>query len=258
MLQAFIDDSKSEGSPPFFILGGYIATADTWVRFSAEWQRALEMRPRIRYFKLREALRGEGEFNGASEALRMERAGVMRGVIELFPISAFSIGFRIDHLEETHAGFAKRWLNPYYTAVAALLPELARALDDFELPRETLDIVFDDQVMEKVAVLGAWESLRAHAVKFSHRLDPPDILSHILKNSPRWADDKYVLPLQAADMQATWKRIAMEEERDGRKPQPMPGARKALRQVTFTLDRDFFEARKIRISRAMKEETDEP
>lgn len=258
MLQAFVDDSKSEGSPPIFVLGGYIATSDTWTRFSEKWRSALEMRSRIRYFKLREALRGEGEFNGASEALRMERVGVMRGVIELFDISGFSISFRVDHLEETHANFDKRWLNPYYTAVSALMPELARALHDFELPNERLDIVFDNQAMEKAKILEAWEALRDHALKHSTKLDPPDILTRILKHSPRWGDDKDVLPLQAADMQVTWKRISLEAERDGQKPQPMPGSRRGLKQVAFSLDRDFFEARAARISAAMEAEPNEP
>ena len=253
MLQAFIDDSQSEGSPPFFVMGGYVARAETWAAFSTEWQRALDMRPRIRYFKLREALRSEGEFNGASEALRMERVGVMRGVIELFELAAFSISFRLDHLREINQGLHKYWINPYYTAVAVLMPEVARALEQLEMPRERIDIVFDNQVMEKTKILEAWEALR-EAAKRSTKLDPPDILSRLLVNSPRWDDDKDVLPLQAADMQATWRRIQLEDERDGRQPQPPPNARRGLLNLELSLDRDFFEARRARILKAMDEE----
>lgn len=257
-VQAFVDDSKSERDPPFFVLGGYVATAQTWTDFSTKWQQALEMRPRIKYFKLREAVRGIGEFYGASEALRQERIGVMRGVIELFHISGFSISFRLDHLTATHADLNKYWLNPYYTAVTCLMPELARGLEELEMPRERLDIVFDNQDMEKTEVLRAWEHLRDRA-KTSTKLVPPDILSHLLVNSPRWDDDKDVLPLQAADMQATWVRMSKEAEFEGLEPKHMPNARRGLKQLSLTLDRDYFKARRTRILAAIAEaKLDEP
>jgi hypothetical protein len=233
MVQAYVDDSKSEGSPPFFILGGYIATAETWARFSEEWQRALDMRPRIPYFKYREALRGEGEFNGASEALRMERASVMRGVIELFDLAEFGIGFRVDAYEKAFARFGgQQATNPYYFATANLMAELARGLEQLLLPRERLDIIFDNQMMEKDKVIAAWE----WATKATAKPIPSDILTEILRNPPTWRDDKDVLPLQAADMHATWLRIDLENQRDGRPRKTMPGARRQLRGmgITFT------------------------
>ncbi|HKU48275.1 MAG TPA: hypothetical protein VJQ58_15430, partial [Burkholderiales bacterium] len=39
MLQAFIDDSAEEGG--VFVLGGYIASADAWAKFSDVWGRML-------------------------------------------------------------------------------------------------------------------------------------------------------------------------------------------------------------------------
>jgi hypothetical protein len=156
MVQAFIDDSKSERSPPFFVLGGYVATIDTWGAFSTEWQKALDMRPRLQYFKYREAIEGEGEFHHASEALRMERIAIMRGVVELFDLAEFGIAFRVDSYEKAFGKFGRPQLNPYYFATSILAAEIGRSLERLQLPKEPLDLIFDDQAMEKARVLEAW------------------------------------------------------------------------------------------------------
>jgi hypothetical protein len=246
MIQAFIDDSKSEGSPPLFVLGGYVATAETWAAFSTDWQAELDASPRLEYVKYIEAMgkRPTKQFYGQSREDARARIAKFRAIIEKYDLKAFAIGFRVDHLTETHAGLPKKWLNPYYSAVASLMPELARSLGNFGLPQERLDLVFDEQVMEKTQIFDAWQALRGATGKF----DPPDILSHILTNSPRWDNDKDVLPLQAADMQATWYRMAFEATRDGRRPDPMPGSTKGLIQVSFILDLDFFKARAARLA----------
>ena len=257
---AFIDDSASEGSPPMFVLGGYVASAETWAAFSDDWRAALAGPPKQKYVKYIEAMgkRPKGQFYGWNRNDIFARMSKYRAIIEKHNLAGFSISFRVDHLRDTHATLPKRWLNPYYTAVAALMPELARALPDFGLPREQLDLIFDEQVMEKVRVLQVWEDLRRHAETASANLDPPDILTRILKNSPRWDNDINELPLQAADMQVTWRRMCLEAQRDGTNPAPMPGATRGLRQVHFTLDRDFFEARLARIARALADNPDEP
>jgi hypothetical protein len=54
--QAAVGDSGSEPQSPIFILGGFIAPADQWARFSAEWKAALDEPPGIAYFKLTEAM----------------------------------------------------------------------------------------------------------------------------------------------------------------------------------------------------------
>lgn len=232
MLQAFIDDSHSERSPRTFALGGYLATAEVWKRFSKEWQRALEMRPRIRYFKLREALRGEGEFNGASERLRTERIGIMRSIVEQFDLKEFGIGFRLDDYHAGFARFGKSHDNPYYYATGELITNLGRNVEKFGLPRARLDIVFDDQVMEKARVAEGWEWAAKHS-----NPDPPDLISEVLQKCPVWRDDLEVLPLQAADMHATWIRMAFEAARAGVSAPQMPGFKRVLRGFLTTFTR---------------------
>jgi hypothetical protein len=63
MLQAYIDDSRSD-DPPVFALGGFIAPAEKWASFSDEWQQFLDMPPAIKYFKMRVTGARNGGTNG--------------------------------------------------------------------------------------------------------------------------------------------------------------------------------------------------
>jgi hypothetical protein len=236
MLQAFIDESESERTPPAFIMGGYIAKAETWADFSTAWDEALKAKPSIRYFKLRDAARGNNQFYGWSDVARTERIALMRGIIERFDLRAFSLGFYLADLRETHAAFHSKWSNPYYNATLALIPQLARCIEDFKLPREPLEIIFDDRVMEKGTILQAYDDARAIA-----KPKPPDLFTAVLRNPPRWANDEDTLPLQAADMQATWKRMKVEAKHQGKPMPSLPGFKKSLLQVEFWADRPYFE-----------------
>src|SRR6266581_2516144 len=57
VLQAFIDDSADQDSG-VFALGGCIATAEAWAKFSKEWERLLPMaklgKSGVRRFKMKE------------------------------------------------------------------------------------------------------------------------------------------------------------------------------------------------------------
>ena len=62
--QAMIDDSGTEPQSHVFILGGLIASAADWVKFSIDWRTVLDQPPKLRYFKLTEAmsLGAKGQF----------------------------------------------------------------------------------------------------------------------------------------------------------------------------------------------------
>lgn len=231
LFQAFIDDSKSEGMPPFFVLAGYIGRAEMWSKFSFEWQRALDMRPRIAYFKLREALRGEGEFNGASEGLRMERARLMRNIIEQFAPYEFSIGFRLDEYEKAFSILPQgSYDNPYYFAAFQLVMRITKNIDHFggSLDEDDLQVVFDNQAMEQTRVLAGWERLRRKLEDSGQLQKLPPLVANLMRSTPAFKDDKHVLPLQAADMHATWFRQYIEAHRDGRPAPPIPGFKAQL------------------------------
>ncbi len=235
MLQAYIDDSKSERDPPYFVLGGWLDTAEKWAKFSDAWQEELDRTPKLAYFKLREAYskRPTGEFYGVGRTECLRRVGQFRRIIERFDPVSFGVGFRVDHYERAFGPLkpGKR-ANPYYFAVPQVLRLIVEMIGRYDLPREPLNLIFDNQVMEKARVVAAWESA-ANSVPLS---DPTDLFTHILRNSPTWADDRDVLPLQAADMHATWLRLDVENQIEGRERELMPGHTKHLRgdAATFT------------------------
>lgn len=236
LFRAFIDDSKSEGDPPYFVLGGYIGRADMWTKFSREWQRALEMRPRIAYFKYREALYGEGEFNSASEALRMERARLMRNIIEQFAPFEFSIAFRPDEYERAFSIVPPGSVqNPYYFAAFELIMRVSRNIEHFGGSfDDELQVTFDNQAMEQARIISGWNRLRQKLESGEQINQMPPIAARLMRSPPAFRDDKRVLPLQAADMHATWIRLLMEAIRDGRPDPPLPGKKKGLPGLAVT------------------------
>jgi hypothetical protein len=251
MLQAFVDDSKSEGKPPFFVLGGYIATAEVWAQFSADWQGELE-RPRpLKYFKFNEAFRKypSGQFWGWDREDSVARAARFRAVIEKHDLHAFHICVRVDHLEQVYGDLGKKWRNPYYLCTAALIPELGRMPKLMGQPGARVDVIFDEQVMEKSTVMRAWEEVQDDG---SFTPDPPELLTHVLKNPPIWRDDEDVLPLQAADMHATWMGMTFEAVRDGRPDAPMPGKAKNLRVTHLALTVEELQRRRAYVAERQK------
>jgi hypothetical protein len=81
MLKAYIDDSHMR-QPPFYVLGGWVASVKTWAAFSDAWRDILRMSPRIEYFKYDEAMGLSGEFHGISEAARDEKLRLLINLIE--------------------------------------------------------------------------------------------------------------------------------------------------------------------------------
>lgn len=226
MLQAYVDDSKSIETPQVFILGGYIAPSEKWEQFSDEWQRVLDMRPPIHYYKFNEAERLEGEFYAWSEKRRDERVILLRRVIEEFASAEISIRFKIDAHRKAFASWGRHHRNPYYFATAHLMGVVGRNLEKLGIEPQPLEFIFDNQVIEKGKVIEGWD----WAVKRA-RPNPADLLSKILVNPPTFRDDKDVLPLQAADMCAGWWRTFSMDKLNGREPKIYRGFQKQLRGV---------------------------
>jgi hypothetical protein len=80
MLKVYIDDSQM-GHPPVSVLGGWLDDSTKWAAFSDEWREALEMRPRVDYFKYNEAQTFSGQFLGWSERSRNERVRLLMSIL---------------------------------------------------------------------------------------------------------------------------------------------------------------------------------
>lgn len=229
MLQAYIDDSKTHADPLLFILAGYLAPAEQWAEFSDEWQRFLDMDPRIEYFKLREALRGVGEFDGRAKKLCTERIVLMRGIIEKYDLREFAIGFELKDYEKHYLPSMGHRVfdNPYFFASTHLAMQLARRLPDMGVEPQPIEFIFDEQVREKAGVIQGWDFARDFSA--SHPEYETTFSRGLIFHVPAFRDDKDVLPLQAADMHATYIRLLLEA-RHNKKPAPtIPGKKRDLR-----------------------------
>jgi hypothetical protein len=235
MLQAHVDDTKSERQPPFFILAGHLQTAEVWTDFSNAWQEELDREPKIGVFKLKDIWRKPpvGPFNGWTAAACEERIAKFRALIERFELCEFGIGFRTDEYEEIFAGVHRRaQRSPYYFAAGALSRGIAHMIEPMGFPRQPVEIIFDMQVMEKAFVLQGWEE--AQKIK-----EPGGDLEDILCVPPRWDTDSRLRPLQAADMHATWVRIRAEHEFAGKPPPGIPGFTKRSPGMFMPYTREY-------------------
>jgi hypothetical protein len=74
--QAVIDDSATQPNPKYFVLAEFVSSAARWAEFSDEWQAALDLEPKLAYFKMNEANLLVEQFSqqrGWTEALRDDR-----------------------------------------------------------------------------------------------------------------------------------------------------------------------------------------
>ena len=208
MLRAYIDDSVYEGQPPLFILAGYISTAEKWEALSNEWQEALDVEPRVRCFKLKEAIKRYGPFHGTSQAACDERIACFRKVVERHVHAEFSIAFRIDEFKDIFKVLGKPFTNPYYFAQSTLIGELVNNLDQYSLPHEPIDFIFDNRSIENPKIVEGWDALTQRAEAGDSELAAA---MAFVRRPPNFQDDEEVLPLQAADMHATLVRLRLTE-----------------------------------------------
>jgi hypothetical protein len=211
VLQAFVDESVED---PVFLMGGYIGPADAWASFSDRWQDVLDIPPRLKYLKMKEAYSFHGEFEGWSEDRRDARLSLLHEVIDQFASAAFVLAFDYDKFKSAFSllsGLGKKNLNPYYFAAARLMTNLARSQENLSL-HGPIKFIFDDRMMEKRHVVEAWD----WAWKVA-KPNPPN-LHEIIGSAPSFEDGKIFKPLQAADMIAWWMRRRFVAQARGQEP----------------------------------------
>lgn len=200
ILQAFIDDSGTQGPQPFFSLGGFISTADRWARFSDEWKTELDREPSIPYFKMTEAFfPKKGPFKGWKQRAIERRVCEFVKIIQKHAMLRVSCSMRRDDYRELfgdrffRAGSALRKINhPYFFCFWALI----HGIIDFQRQNgwdTSIDFIFDEQ-----GGMGT-ETVRWHPI--FKKTAPPHLQSYF-GSPPIFRDDKEFLPLQAADLYA--------------------------------------------------------
>jgi hypothetical protein len=128
MLQAYIDDSCL-GVAPVSLLAGWVESAARWAKFSDDWQQALSMSPRLRYFKLSEANSFTGEFYGWSERSRDERLILLVKTIADHRPMGFACAVPYDLYQESFGRHSDKVLRyPYYFLFNSIVADTSRYL----------------------------------------------------------------------------------------------------------------------------------
>jgi len=196
VFQACIDDSAAKDGT--FVLGGHIATAENWAKFSADWEQLLPLarmnRDGKRRFKMTEMM--------SNPQRRQDTAAFFR-VIEKHVACSISCAFNVDDLRAARGRVYvpdapinwSKMRNSYFFAFRLLMDTFHAHKEKMSnvIPMdERVDFIFDDQ-SEKSLVLSAWDGYLASR--------PADMKPRF-GSMPRFENDEEFLPLQAADLWA--------------------------------------------------------
>lgn len=209
MLQAYFDDSGSEGRGPVFLVSGYVATAENWARFSDEWQAILDGPPKLEYFKMREANSLRGQFWGWPEsdrdAVLMHLAQIIKARVSLGITSALWYeDFDAACAEFRNTTAEWKGLHQYQILFHGTMGRIATYYIKAK-SKERVEFIFDEQGFWGLqAIIGA-----TSAFPF---LEPDE--PSIIAGPPTQKSDKEYLPLQAADLIAWQTRKFIVENSD--------------------------------------------
>jgi hypothetical protein len=193
MFKAYFDDSSSDEETKIMVLAGCVQSYKVWANFSIEWEAALAQSPSIKYFHMREARHLEGEFLRWKARDRDNKIHYLASVIDSYrPWTLVVWVSRKEHdaILKPIAPFMIR--HSYVALFYAVILKLAHLHNDMgiHLP---VEYVFDEQgpIGEDAALwyrhIKSWQS--------------PEIAA-VMGGTPKFENDKMVLPLQAADMLA--------------------------------------------------------
>ena len=200
VMQAFIDDSYNQDG--VFILAGYMATAETWVKFSLDWEELLPFallgKSGKRRFKMREMV-GNPD--------RAVNVPAFYHVIKKHSLLSISCKIDIGDLRRAIARISVvNWKldwgpfgNPYLMAFRCLIDMFHSRRQEISalIPlNEKVDFYFDEQ-RESGVIHAAWRD-------FIERR--PDEIRSRFGAEPKFENDEDFMPLQAADFWAWWVR----------------------------------------------------
>jgi hypothetical protein len=197
ILKAYLDDSEID-QEPVSVLAGWLAPAGSWAPFADEWQRGLEMKPKLKYFKMSECMGFGGEFSGWSRESRNQRLRYFVNLIEeykllgiggVIPTAEYKRLFRNSPLKN----FDVPYFLMFYGLMAGILSSLPEIQNAIGATTERVDFVFDDQPGQMERALNAWAEFKEVA---------PENIKPLLGDPPIFRSDLMTLPLQAADLYA--------------------------------------------------------
>ena len=194
MLTAFFDDSGTDGNGPFCVLAGYISDVERWKAFSDAWDKELRTEPKIEQFKMSQAHSKRGPFWGWDNDARERKVIRLAEIVNQHAIAGIaSIVSNKAYQEEAKGCLPDTIDHPYWLCFQQIIMETLRVHGD-ELGGGKINFVFDSQGQgyeRRGALIHAgWREI-FEATPYANLL-----------GSITFADDRDVLPLQAADLLA--------------------------------------------------------
>jgi hypothetical protein len=210
--QAVIDDSATQPNPRYFVLAGFVSSAARWAEFSDEWQAALDLEPKLAYFKMNEANLLVGEFardRGWTEPLRDDRLITLTRIIKKHVLLRLNASIKFVDFEKYIASIEvpeRKSVSdyPYIYLFTKLICAMAVRSTLFNI-NEPCDFIFDDQEGISDEIFRQWPDFKATALRVS-KSDFPSFLGE----RPIFRNDKCFNPLQAADLFANQYRNYLE------------------------------------------------
>lgn len=200
VLDGYVDDSGASGDQrdgDHFMLAGYVACAESWMRFSEEWDIECAKEPPTPDFKMSKAMRpvDSGDDDGYvwTEAQRDLRIGNLAAIVNRWTLLRVSCATRKSGYENIIKGNVPRQIDsiffmPFFTVITAV----AHYMTQYGLAG-TVDWVFDDMSKAGLRARKHYEWIKEHADPF---------IKARLGAEPIFRNDSQVLPLKAADMLA--------------------------------------------------------
>lgn len=187
VLESYLDESFSDGSPRIFVVAGWLGTAEVWRALESDWRAALKRtRPRrLREFKASDCLNpgaGQGQFRGWGLQKRARLRDRLLEIINRHPIQgvfAVLVGGPLPKHAE------------YMTCISFCMAALTGLADSSPIG-ERVAFILDER--EKIKGLVEEFRVRLRRAKtnpLAHRVGPATFDSSL-----------EVLPLQAADLLA--------------------------------------------------------
>ena len=210
--QAFIDDSVSQPAQTYFVLAGFVSSAARWAEFSNEWQAALDLEPKLDYFKMNEANVLQKQFSterGWTEARRDDRVIAFTRIIKKYALVRIHASIKCAdfaaYISEIPVPQRKSVSdNPYIYLFTKLVAAMAVRSTLVGI-NEPCDFIFDEQSHVSDEIAAYWPDLKA-LLETRRRPDFPLFLG----GRPNFQNDKDFKPLQAADLFANQYRYHLE------------------------------------------------
>jgi hypothetical protein len=177
-----------------YLMAAYILPASKWIGFADEWYHCcVKHKPYIRFFHAVEAESLTGEFLGMSPEFRNAKVRDLAAVIGKWGPANIQCWVSHHDYNAYVAGRIPPELDdPYYLLWEQTIAVMAMAGIHFEIS-EPVDFIFDEKKHMEQRVFNAYFQIVKHADPF---------LARLLGDTPRFASDEKVVPLQAADMLA--------------------------------------------------------